>query len=415
MKLEKFKEKNSKKIEIILFTITCVLLISGVLLYRTFAIFETNDKYDVMNGRVEDPGDIYFAFYKDGVIQKEMPTKNEGYVLDESKSYCGVLGSHNQNIKVSMTEDEMIQILGVTTSRTKCNLYFVQGKYIQGKGIPVIKEGEGLYAVSTSDDLDVEYRYAGQNPNNYLMFNNELWRIIGLVNVMTSEDKVEQRVKIVRNDSIGKYSWDSTNQNDWNEASLMHYLNDGNYYNGIDENSLKDHISKNMIDENIVWNIGGVSIENSKILLTKDWYRYERGTTVYPNRLAIWKGKVALMYPSDYGWSFANLNPNIRINCLNKSLNEWPSECYNNSWMYSTQREREWLLTPNTDYWYNAGVLQYGIIEYYFHEGVEATYEIRPTLYLKLNSKIIYGNGTEMSPFRLATIEKNFNINEIEN
>ena len=35
----------------------------------------------------------------------------------------------------------------------------------------------------------------GANPNNYVKFNNELWRIIGLVN--TPEG---QRVKIIRND-----------------------------------------------------------------------------------------------------------------------------------------------------------------------------------------------------------------------
>ncbi len=33
------------------------MLISGVLLYRTFAIFETNDEFNVINGSVEDMGD----------------------------------------------------------------------------------------------------------------------------------------------------------------------------------------------------------------------------------------------------------------------------------------------------------------------------------------------------------------------
>ncbi len=58
-----------------------------------------------------------------------------------------------------------------------------------------------------------EYRYAGINPNNYVTFNNEIWRIIGLVNVKT-ENGIEQRVKIVRADGVkeqktfGNYAWD---------------------------------------------------------------------------------------------------------------------------------------------------------------------------------------------------------------
>ena len=50
-----------------------------------------------------------------------------------------------------------------------------------------------------------ELRYAGANPDNYVKFNNELWRIIGLVN--TPEG---QRVKIIRDGNIGGYSWDSS-------------------------------------------------------------------------------------------------------------------------------------------------------------------------------------------------------------
>ena len=53
--------------------------------------------------------------------------------------------------------------------------------------------GNGLYAVPhTSESLEeayrqTEYRYGGVNPNNYVHFNDETWRIIGLVNVKTKE------------------------------------------------------------------------------------------------------------------------------------------------------------------------------------------------------------------------------------
>ncbi len=174
MKLKSFKEKNNKKIGVILFTITCILLISGVILCRTFAIFETNDKYDVMNGSVEDPGDIYFAFYKDGVIQKEMPQKDEGYWLDEEKSYCGVLGKKDETMKPTLDRDTWsIVVTGMKTSRTKCNLYFIKtydettlfdlsgnkynGTFKDGAKVQEDEEGNlGIYFDGINDYVDVD-------------------------------------------------------------------------------------------------------------------------------------------------------------------------------------------------------------------------------------------------------------------
>ncbi len=160
MKLEKFKEKDNKKVGIILFTITCVLLISGVILYRTFAIFETNDIFNVINGTVEDVGDIYFAFYKDGVIQKEIPKKEDGYVLDEKQSYCGVLGKKDETIKLTLNQDTWaIMVTGVKTSRTKCNIYF--------KSNYDVKVNDENYSVSTrANSLEIS------KEGNILLCNN---------------------------------------------------------------------------------------------------------------------------------------------------------------------------------------------------------------------------------------------------
>ena len=59
-----------------------------------------------------------------------------------------------------------------------------------------------------NEDPDGNVRYMGKNPNNYVSFNNELWRIIGVFNVKSSEDgQVEKRLKIIREESIGDYYW----------------------------------------------------------------------------------------------------------------------------------------------------------------------------------------------------------------
>ena len=316
MKLKKFNEKDSKRIGIIAFTITCILLISGAILYRTFAIFEVKTNQNVIKGTVQDPGNLYFAFYVDNVIQKEMPDKDSGYVLDEVQSYCGVNGEKDENIEVYLTEDWFIHVGNMKTSRTKCTLYFVKGKFFNGKGIPVVEEGNGLYIVEHTDsELDdewkkTEYRYAGEDPNNYVWFNEELWRMIGFVNVKTSDGHVEQRVKIIKGNNNGSLAWDSSRSNDWTKASLMTYLN-GEYHD-----QFKDR-SKNMVDEGIIWSIGA---GNSDLSYTpNNFYETERGTTTYNSQPSEWKKEtendfhsIGLMYPSDYGWASTGVIDNKR-------------------------------------------------------------------------------------------------------
>ncbi len=160
MRLKKFKERNNKQIGIIIFTITCVLLVNGVMLYRTFAIFEVKTNQNVIKGTVQDPGDIYFAYYVDEKIKKDMPQKNEGYILDEEKSYCGELGAKDESIKPTLNEEDWsITVKGMKTSRTKCNLYF--RKYYK------VKVDETEHQVQTSSkELTIE------TSGNILLCNN---------------------------------------------------------------------------------------------------------------------------------------------------------------------------------------------------------------------------------------------------
>ena len=65
--------------------------------------------------------------------------------------------------------------------------------------------GSGVYAEEMSGVVD--YRYEGDNPNNFIYFNNELWRIIGVFSDNTHGKTGQKLVKIIRNDSIGAIAW----------------------------------------------------------------------------------------------------------------------------------------------------------------------------------------------------------------
>ena len=142
---------------------------------------------------------------------------------------------------------------------------------------------------------------------------------------MTKEDgSKEDLVKIIRDDSLGNIAWASSNVNDWSTASLQTTLN-GDYYNGTyATGAFKNDSTRNAI-ESVVWNLGGTADDytTSSNGLASHWYGYERGTTVYSGRPTTWTGKIALMYPSDYGYATAGGTTTNRASCLAKELYNW--------------------------------------------------------------------------------------------
>lgn len=91
-------------------------------------------------------------------------------------------------------------------------------------------------------------RYTGKNPDNYVWFNNEYWRIIGVFDELydtnndTIPDTTKSLVKIIRQDSIGTYYYDykasgigssgnSSGSNDWSDSELMMFLNPPEFIN----------------------------------------------------------------------------------------------------------------------------------------------------------------------------------------
>ena len=195
MKLEKFKEKNSKKKVIIIFTVCCVMLLTGVFLYTTYAVFTEEKEFNVINGEYQDPGDIYFAYYVDGEITRTMPTQGSGYILDESSSSCtnGVVPSWDY--ATWTFEGNYSNYNATDYTRTKCNLYFVKTKtvstvlgnlevytytpdFTKSACDDAACESHEKGIFETTDDDGTSYYYRGSVENNYAYFAGYYWRII---------------------------------------------------------------------------------------------------------------------------------------------------------------------------------------------------------------------------------------------
>ena len=290
---------------------------------------------------------------------------------------------------------------------------------------------------------DQNIRYYGSDPNNYVRFNNELWRIIGVFG---------NNVKLVRSESLGKLSWDSSASsvnngwgvNEWSQADLQVYLNKMYYggtsvtcYNGENNTTTTcptntlDEISKSLIDYH-TWNTGAPNDSNITMESydTLAFYQTERGSVNGKNctggkycndrvkRTTTWTGYVALPYITD--WAYAsgeyicetNMNDGVRLNVTGY---QYKYTCGRNNWM--NRSGETWYLSPFVNAAYAcAGCYLSGVGGYEKYAGYawanvggshaagNATFFSSlffPTIYLKSNILIESGKGTSSNPYIL--------------
>ncbi len=176
MNLEKFKEKNRKKNWMIGSGIVLVLLLVVVFIYRSYAVYEERQEYDVIEGRVPSyiaDYDVKVNIIVDGVGSTKVPDKGtkkiSSIVCDKGAS--GVWDYRNW----------MIQVRNLTETKTTCQVNFVS-EYQEGilNGTdPVIKDGlipviiEDNGVVKKADVNQEWYKYADKRWANAVILNDE--------------------------------------------------------------------------------------------------------------------------------------------------------------------------------------------------------------------------------------------------
>ena len=360
--------------------------------------------------------------------------------IDKSLSGNDVLGSSFSG-KISATANQGTEpgtasyIINLYKNASKETVKNASITYNKAPSVNLMNDRLG----GTTTDLDGgNVRYYGASPNNYIYFNCsdynsqtsstcEVWRIIGAF---------DGKLKLIRNTSIGSYSWDNRNfstgaendsgKNDWTTSRLMKLLNPSDYYtvdtndNGLGQslyynsgsgkcysgknnatvdcdftsNGIKNDITRNLIAET-TWNLGGW---NTDSVYSNQMYGYERGTTVYQGRPTTpWKGKIALAYPSDYGYA-----AEFGTDKCNSTLDKYnDTTCKSNNWMKGTFGSSErWLLTPNASSSYTAWLVASSGVVYslnaYIARGVS------PVLYLNSNVEFRDGDGSVSNPYQLS-------------
>ncbi len=425
--------------------ISLILIILLLVTHKNFA----NNNQNLNN--------IYFGYYNGNEKLEEMPQKDNTENLVFDYAIC------DNEAYVEWNEEEWAPLVkNLSKSKTKCSVYFRNSSGIEFLKKLVKNNDSNLIFDGTSDN---NLRYIGENPNNYIDIGNKdsngkpiLWRIIGVMNNIVDVDEktgndniVRSHIKLIRNDSLGEYSWDSSSStindgigvNEWSNSAINKVLNNdfinrtnlGNKcYVGTKEKlgecpdweniGLNENI-RNII-ANVKWNTGTFQGRNSDEWLVNNIYNAERsnhtgnelcksnGGGIFCNdnikRNTFWIGKVGLIYPSDYGFATSGGEENNRIKCMNNSMNIWNLDnlnfCNSNDWLYNSQiiTSGKWTITP-VNYENNAVdifCVRHNALNASNSNGI---YHINPVIYLNSNVNIIKDNnhdGSEEKPYIIS-------------
>ena len=444
------------------------------------ADFPNDSTIDIHSGAslsTSSPAIYYVMIYLNSVSA----VQNDGVVnntTDARGIYNGTvtLEAMGGSVKVDFIPTAAQYITNLYTTATKSIATVNNITYNLAPSVGLMNDRHASMSIG-ADDGDI--RYYGANPNNYVWLGDtytsdytipgtissmgypdkqtclhggfgesdcteditrsngdkKLWRIVGVF---------DGKLKLVRNDPIGNYSWDTSNSTINRGYGINQWGPSGNYEGSDLMRLLNPGYEEESINNSLYWNKGtgtvytnnnsattsnvsfantGLSSAEKALIDTATWYtgaydqnsyvdvQYvaERGSmsgkascTQGTNdcndtiiRTASWTGKVGLIYPSDYEYA-ADL-----VECSQEGANYSNTGCFDTDWL--KLNNSYWTMSPYADsnsaikayVVYARGTLGIGIIG-------ASNYMIRPAVYLKSGVTISGGDGSEAHPYELS-------------
>ena len=272
--------------------------------------------------------------------------------------------------------------------------------------------------LQVDNEFATEYRYRGSNSvvKNYVTFNNEVWRIIGVIPTEDIDGNVKNRIKIIKEESIGNMNFNdcisTPNEdgqqsekcddngkylNDWTGSTLNTYLNN-DYYNtlSVDAKNMIGNTKyylggyKNSLSLSITW-----QMERKKANDDSGVYYYKTNPIMQNDT----SKKIAIMYASDYGYAASKecvdyVDPRGGLIYFNY--------CTSDNWLYKGKLEL--LLTQGTDIYNSSFFISANGFSGTRSDFTKSTKNPinRPVLSLSSNVKISSGTGTSSDPYQLS-------------
>ena len=286
---------------------------------------------------------------------------------------------------------------------------------IGGQEVDIVSGGYGLYA----DEYESgRYIYRGQDPDNYIMFNDELWRIIA--------KEADGTYKIIRNDLLAERAFDESNHRSTENNS---YCDNPSYGCGVyaavevtfsspsgllsgtvtEDSSIKIYLNEDYYVNNInatakgqmtshTFNIGAVEHLNQSGSQADSIEKNIAGEKMYQ-----WTGNVGLANVSD----ILRASTNPLCTSVTTSLNN--SAVCNSNYLLdkgNTSSLYYWTINACSS---ESGGDSYGV--WYGHVFSSSAYVLRadasvsnaprPVVFLK-SSTTLNGSGTSDDPFTIV-------------
>ena len=291
-----------------------------------------------------------------------------------------------------------------------------EGPSIGGISVPTVESRDGLYA----DEYEPgRYIYRGQDPDNYITFNNETWRIIS--------KEADGTYKIIRNDVLSNRAFDaanhrSTDNNSYctdprygcgvyaavsgtfsspsgsqsgtvtEDSSIKIYLNDDYYVNNINSTA-KDQMTSHSFNIGAVENLNQSGAEADSI-----------EKNIAGEKMYTWTGNVGLANVSDI--LRASTNPLCTSATTSYDGN---NECNSNYLLDKGSASSLYYWTINaysresggnsTAAWRGSADSSFANLSY--SSAYRREYAPRPVVFLKSDTTLS-GSGTSEDPFTIV-------------
>ncbi len=411
-----------KKNGFIMSTYVYILLVFFLLLLGTMLVVLNNTRLLANKIKENTDGNIDFNLILKGdkeiILKKDSEYIEPGYIattFDGKNLDVNVMGEVNVN---KLGEYDIIYIAEYKGVEKKIKRKVIVAENLVTYITNLYKTNNTSNNLKKDNTPDQNIRYYGSDPNNYVSFNNELWRIIGVFG---------NNVKLIRSEKLGDLSWDSSEEsinegwgvNEWSTSALKNYLNTMYYggtsvtcYNAKNKqtttcptNKLNTE-SKTLIDY-YTWKTG--AIEMSKRTNTPAFYKSERGNVTGKicnggsacndtvERTTEWPGYIGLPYATDY--AYASGESICETNMVKQdSSNTYI--CKNNNWMF---KPNTWYWTLSLDAYPSAsrGVWLVHGVGSVANNNAAYGGAIFPAIYLKTDILIKSGTGRSNDPYIL--------------
>ena len=187
------QEKHTKR-NIIIGITTITILTAGIFSF-TKANFKKEERINLANDTIKEnikENNLVGIYINTDSGYTKTDTIPDGYVLNESESYCTVDGEEYANISLSYdTTTKSLSVTSMTTKGTKCYLYFDEKgpaniqELIASKNLATRTDFSTTLTEDTTGTIYYEdtskgttYYFAGNPTDNWVKFADKYWRII---------------------------------------------------------------------------------------------------------------------------------------------------------------------------------------------------------------------------------------------